>query len=172
MSTPIGFATHSRSNTWETVAIHIKKSGKILLQQSGCPPHPGCYILRSRKISCNLPHKSAALADLCFRTGDFANGTTAWVTDFQTKSLALDPCWQSCASPQIFSRQLIKVGFILWEKTECFFGKIMLPECTCGKFILPFFLQFIILDNSLRVNRGNLMLSALAILWVKWHDVT
>ena len=38
---------------------------------------------------------------------------------------------------------------ILGAKTKCFFGKIMLPEFTCGKLILPFHPQFMIFGDWL-----------------------
>lgn len=56
---------------------------------------------------------------------------------------------------------------ILSSKTQCFFGKIMVPEFTCGKVMLPFLAQFINFSDWLRVNSGKLMLPAVAILWVK-----
>ena len=55
---------------------------------------------------------------------------------------------------------------ILRAKTKFIFGKIMLPESTCGKLILPFGLQFIDFGDWLRVNSGKLMLPSVAILWV------
>ncbi len=42
--------------------------GKISLQRLGCPPHPERCILFSEKF-CNLTHKFAALANLCFQRG-------------------------------------------------------------------------------------------------------
>jgi hypothetical protein len=56
---------------------------------------------------------------------------------------------------------------ILGAKMKYFFGKIMLPECTCGKLILPFRHQFINFSNWVRVKSGKLMLPGVAILWVK-----
>ena len=52
---------------------------------------------------------------------------------------------------------------------KCFFGKLMLPEFTCGKLILPTHFQRAIFCYRLRVKSGKLMLPDVAILWVKLH---
>ncbi len=66
-----------------------------------------------------------------------------------------------------FKGKAVAGEHILSAKIHFFFGKIMLPEFTCGKLILPFRFQFMNFGDYLRVNRRKLMLPGVAILWVK-----
>jgi len=123
------------------------------------------------KEKCNLTHKFADLANLCFQTGYFANGTTDRIKIYRPESCTFHPLssmLKRCAKSQIRFEEIIVVSkVILRAKAKCFFGKIMVPEFTCGKLILPFRSQFINFSDWLRVNSGKLMLPGVAILWVK-----
>jgi len=56
---------------------------------------------------------------------------------------------------------------ILPINRRCFFSKLILPEFTYGKLILPSRPFFAAIIFSLQAKSGRLMLPSVAILWVK-----
>jgi hypothetical protein len=48
----------------------------------GCPPHPSQFVFYDNGYICDLTHKFAALANLCFRNRYFANGTAYRIVYF------------------------------------------------------------------------------------------
>ena len=115
-------------------------------------PKYGHYMLPSAAIlwvklhfTCHLTHKFAKMANLCF----------------QKHKMGDDSGSKSCVSISIIPNNTRRDAIFLdvWQKAILsFFGKLMVPELTCGKDIVP--INFYPFTGTTKVGKktGKLML--------------